>query len=335
MQPRDVDLNESVTSLTKMLERIVGEDVRVQLNLHPRPLVIRADAGMLDQVLLNLVVNARDAMPGGGRLLIETGVKVFTEEEAAAIPDASPGRHPCLRISDTGCGIAPENLARICEPFFTTKDPGKGTGLGLATVFGIVKQHGGSLTVESELGNGTTSQIVLPAAKAAGRTPDEIAVKPTPRGGTETILLVEDEPSVRMLTRVVLERAGYQVVEAAHGVEALELWQQHRGNIQLLLTDIVMPEGVSGRELATRLRADDPTLGVIFTSGYSAEIAGRELSLKAGQDFVQKTGFPISTPGDRPPLPGRYRSLKTQSADPSDGIQEPSAGGPDISRWRR
>jgi PAS domain S-box-containing protein len=292
MQPRDLDLNENITSLAKMLQRLVGEDVRFQLNLHPRPLVTRADAGMLDQALLNLVVNARDAMPDGGRLVIETGVRVFTEEEAAAIPDVSPGRHLCLRVSDTGCGIAPENLAHIFEPFFTTKDPGKGTGLGLATVFGIVKQHGGSLTVESEVGTGTTFQIVLPAAETAGRTPDETAEKPLPLGGTETILLVEDEPSLRMLTRVLLERAGYQVLEAAHGVEALERWQQHRGKIQLLFTDIVMPEGLSGRELATRLRADHPTLGVIFTSGYSAEIAGRELSLQPGQNFIQKPASP-------------------------------------------
>jgi CheY-like chemotaxis protein len=292
MQPRPLDLNEIVTSLTKMLQRILGEDVRLQLNLHPRALLTRADAGMLDQVLLNLVVNARDAMPGGGRLFIETGETTFTEEEANAIPDTSPGRHVCLRVTDTGTGIAPENLSRIFEPFFTTKEPGKGTGLGLATVFGIVKQHRGSLTVESEVGKGTTFRIFLPASGVAGRLPDEAAMKPKPRGGTETILLVEDDAAVRMLTRAVLERQGYQVLEAAHGVEALKIWEQHQGIIQLLFTDIVMPRGISGRELAIRLQARNPKLRVIFTSGYSADIAGRELSLQEGQNFIQKPASP-------------------------------------------
>jgi two-component system cell cycle sensor histidine kinase/response regulator CckA len=292
MQRRDLDLNECVTSLAKMLQRILGEDVRLQLHLHSRPLMTRADAGMLDQVLLNLVVNARDAMPGGGRLTIETRVKNFTEAEAAVIPDAKPGRHVCLRVTDTGSGIAPEIMTRIFEPFFTTKEPGKGTGLGLATVFGIVKQHGGSLTVESEVGKGTTFQIVLPASKEAVESPEEATVMPEPRGGTETILLVEDEPSVRLLTRSVLERAGYQVLEAAHGVEALKIWGQQQDKIQLLFTDIVMPEGISGRELATRLRTQNPRLRIIFTSGYSADIAGQDLALQEGQNFVQKPSSP-------------------------------------------
>jgi CheY-like chemotaxis protein len=255
-------------------------------------LLTRADAGMLDQVLLNLVVNARDAMPGGGLLIIETGEKIITPPEAALLPDARPGRHVCLRVTDSGTGIAPEILPRIFDPFFTTKAPGKGTGLGLATVFGIVKQHGGSLVVESEVGRGTTLQVFLPATEAAALVPAASLQKSKPRGGTETILLVEDESGVRRLTRTVLERAGYQVLEARDGVEAQRIWQQHQHDIKLLLTDIVMPEGVNGRELAARLRLLNPKLRVVFTSGYSADIAGQELALQPGQNFLQKPAMP-------------------------------------------
>jgi PAS domain S-box-containing protein len=287
MHSQLLDLNDVVTSLAKMLQRIIGEDVRLQLNLHPRPLLTRADAGMLDQVVMNLVVNARDAMPGGGRLFIETSERVLTAGEAAAIPDATPGRYVSLRVADTGCGISPDDLSRIFEPFFTTKEPGKGTGLGLATVFGIVKQHHGALTVESTVGTGTTFQLFFRAEEASGMPQAEAATLPS-RGGTETILLVEDESSVRMLTRTVLERAGYRVLEAAHGVEALRLWDEAAANIQLLLTDLVMPEGLGGRELAARLREQNPELRVVFASGYSADIAGRDLSLEDGQNFLQK-----------------------------------------------
>ena len=286
MQPRELDLNAVVTSLANMLQRIIGEDVSLQLNLHSRAQITRADPGMLDQVLMNLVVNARDAMPGGGQIFIETGEKTFTKEEATLIPDAKPGPYVSLRVTDTGCGIAPENLARIFEPFFTTKEPGKGTGLGLATVFGIVKQHGGSLMVESKVGRGTTFQVFLRATASVGQSP--AAVKPKPRGGTETILLVEDEAAVRTLTRAVLEQFGYRVLEASDGVEALRIWEENQDSIHLLFTDLVMPKGVRGHELAARLQARSPKLRVVFTSGYSADIAGRQLSLQEGQNFIQK-----------------------------------------------
>ena len=292
MQRSQLDLNESVTSLAKMLQRIMGEDIRLQLNLHSRPLMTNADAGMLDQVLMNLVVNARDAMPDGGQLIIETTEKVLTAEEAASIQDASPGRYVCLRVTDSGCGITPENLSRIFEPFFTTKEPGKGTGLGLATVFGIVKQHGGSLTVESEVGKGTSFQIFLRSEEATETSRAQKAAIVKPRGGTETVLLVEDETAIRVMIRVVLERAGYQVLEVPNGVEALEVWEQNQAAVHLLLTDIVMPGGLSGRELASRLLACNSKLRVIFISGYSADIAGRELSLQEGQNFVQKPFSP-------------------------------------------
>ena len=288
MQPRVVDLNEIVTHLAKMLQRIIGEDVRMQLHLHPTPLLTYADAGMLDQVLMNLTVNARDAMPEGGQLIIETGEKDFTPEESAAFPDTKPGRHVCLRVTDTGDGIAPENLPHIFEPFFTTKGPGRGTGLGLATVFGIVKQHHGRVAVESTVGKGTTFLVFLPVNETAPQDGARENEKPKPRGGTETILLAEDERAVRRLIRITLERAGYQVLEAANGVEAMRLEAQHSGPIHLLFTDIVMPEGISGRELASRMQARNPRLKVIFTSGYSPDIAGQELSPQEAQHFIQK-----------------------------------------------
>jgi PAS domain S-box-containing protein len=287
MQPRILDLNEVVTSLAKMLQRIIGEDVRLELRLHPAPLMTRADAGMLDQVLMNLAVNARDAMPRGGKLVVETAARTLTEAETAAIPEATAGRYVSLRVTDAGSGIPPEILPRIFEPFFTTKEPGKGTGLGLATVYGIVNQHGGCIRVTSEPGRGTSFEVLLPAREDASAEAGE-AAQPVPRGGTETILLVEDDAAVRQLTRAVLEAHGYRVLEAAHGREALALWEQADGRVDLLLADLVMPEGLSGSALAERLRARRSDLRVVFTSGYSAEIAGRELSLKPGQNFLQK-----------------------------------------------
>ena len=292
MQPRALELTETVTSLTTMLQRILGADIQLQLKPHPSPLVTRADAGMLDQVLMNLVVNACDAMPGGGRLVIETTEKSFTEEDVAAIPDARPGRYVSLRVTDTGSGISPENLPRIFEPFFTTKQPGKGTGLGLSTVFGIVKQHCGWIRVDSEVGRGTTFQIFLPAAEETDRIARRGDREGGALGGTETILVVEDEPSLRLLTRAVLEPNGYQVLEAASGVDALRVWEEHQGSVHLLLTDIMMPEGISGLELAARLRENSPDLKVIFTSGYSADIAGGQLHLQEGQNFIQKPSSP-------------------------------------------
>ncbi len=292
MQQRALDLNESVSDLTRMLQRILREDVSLGLNLHPGPLLTRADAGMLDQVLINLVVNARDAMPGGGRLSIQTGERTLTAEEAASIPDAEPGRWVWLRVTDTGTGIEPEKLTRIFEPFFTTKAPGKGTGLGLATVFGIVKQHGGAIQVESEVTRGTTFQVFLRAVEKGDMAPGRTVARSELKRGTETILVVEDEPSVRLLTRIILERQGYRVLEAAHGVEALKIWEENMDAIHLLFTDIVMPHGINGRELAVRLQARKPALWVILTSGYSADIAGREITLQERQSFIPKPSSP-------------------------------------------
>ncbi|HTV63156.1 MAG TPA: response regulator [Verrucomicrobiae bacterium] len=287
MQARTLDLNKVVTSLAKMLQRIIGEDVRLQLHLHSAPLITHADAGMLDQVLINLAVNSRDAMPGGGQLLIQTTETNMDQNFARLNPEAKPGKYVCLSVSDTGTGISPENLLRIFEPFFTTKEPGKGTGLGLATVFGIVKQHGGFIRVESEHGHGARFEILLPASPA---TPESLArvAERQPRGGTETILLVEDDEGVRTLVRAMLERHGYRVLAAADGVQAIKFWEGHRGTVALLLTDLVMPGGISGQELASQLQQDKPQLKVVFTSGYSAEVAGRQIELQLGGNFLQK-----------------------------------------------
>jgi CheY-like chemotaxis protein len=216
----------------------------------------------------------------------------LTETDCLAIPDTTPGRYVSLRVVDTGTGITPDVVPHIFEPFFTTKETGKGTGLGLATVFGIVKQHGGAIQVESTMQLGTAFTILLPADERVADPSSAEDAADAPKGGSETILLVEDEPSLRILTRIILERAGYRVLEAANGPEATQSWGTVDGAVDLLLTDIVMPEGISGPELAAKLRVQRPKLKVIFTSGYSAEVAGRELSLQTGQNFIQK---PCST----------------------------------------
>jgi PAS domain S-box-containing protein len=287
MQSRDLDLNEIITSLAKMLRRIIGEDVHLELNLHPAPLLAHADAGMLDQVAMNLAVNARDAMPQGGRLVIETFEKIVDDQMAQQQPDAAPGRYVCLSVTDTGSGIPSDILPRIFEPFFTTKEVGKGTGLGLATVFGIVKQHRGWLTVDSAPGVGSTFKVFLPAL-TTGNAPTTLAAPPRPGGGTETILLAEDDPAVRKAITTILSQRGYRVLAAANGPEALKVWGENRDAIALLFTDLVMPGGLTGRQLAQKLQADRPELKIIFASGYSAEIAGQEIKLRPGENFVQK-----------------------------------------------
>lgn len=288
MQAQQLDLNELVTGLANMLRRVIREDVSLELQLHSTPLLIQADAGMLEQVLVNLAVNARDAMPNGGQIIIKTAEKVFGSDLLESNPEAAPGRYAWLSVTDTGCGMPPEIQSHIFEPFFTTKELGKGTGLGLATVFGIVKQHHGWLRVDSEVGKGTGFQIFLPVSAGPVQASLIAPSKPKPCGGTEAILLAEDSPIVRRLTRTVLEGSGYEVVEAADGVAAELAWSQHQGKVALLLTDLIMPGGLGGRELAARLQRKNPTLKVLFTSGYSPEIAGRQLKLDAKQMFLQK-----------------------------------------------
>lgn len=288
MQPRQLELNEIVSGLGRMLRRIIGEDVSLELRPHAGRLGLRADAGMVEQVLMNLVVNARDAMPGGGRMGIETGDLVVEASGVAGHPEAAPGRYVWFAVSDTGQGIAPEVLPRIFEPFFTTKEPGKGTGLGLATVFGIVNQHRGWINVKSEPGKGTRFEVFLPSSAAASAEVPRAAGKFPPRGGTETIVLAEDDAALRALTRITLERQGYRVLEFASGAEAATLGSERCREAALLLTDLVMPGGVSGHQLAQQLLRDNPKLKVIYTSGFSAETAGRELELRIGDNYMQK-----------------------------------------------
>jgi two-component system cell cycle sensor histidine kinase/response regulator CckA len=288
LQPRELDLNESINELTKMLRRTLGENIQFQFKFSMQPLFIHADAGMMDQVLMNLAVNSRDAMPKGGQLIIETSVAEFDEAAASHSGQIRPGKFVCLSVSDTGCGIPHENLQKIFEPFFTTKEVGKGTGLGLATVFGIVQQHNGWIDVYSEVGHGTTFRIYLPRL---AKTPDQKFVSPATgpsRGGNETILLVEDEPSLRASVRSVLTRLGYNVLEASDSVSALEVWKSHRDEIRLLLTDMVMPGGMTGKDLGERLLKENPKLKVIYASGYNAEVAGNNFPLQEGVNFLTK-----------------------------------------------
>jgi two-component system, cell cycle sensor histidine kinase and response regulator CckA len=288
MQPKDLDLNDIVRDMTRMLNRILGEDIRLQVEFSANIPLIRADPGMMEQVILNLAVNARDAMPKGGLLLIRNAVEKIDDDFVRQNPDATTGTFVRLTVSDNGGGIPAEILTHVFEPFFTTKEVGKGTGLGLATVYGIVKQHRGWIKVQSEVNHGTTFDIFLPASDKL-RKADEPNTPPARIAtGTETILIVEDELSVRLLTRRVLEKLGYTVLEAHDGSSALELWRQNFNQIDLVLTDMVMPGGMSGLELVPKLVADKPEIRVILCSGHSVEVFGKELSLKPGMNFLQK-----------------------------------------------
>jgi len=290
MQPKPVDLNNVIVNLNKMLARIIGEDIDLQYDYASALPLVQGDIGMLEQVLVNLVVNARDAMPEGGQLFITTKHLSFDVADDPSHPEARPGAFVCVTVKDTGTGISPENLPRIFDPFFTTKEVGKGTGLGLATVYGIVKQHGGWLDVSSQVGAGCTFKILLPALECARPVlADETPEVELPRG-KETVLLVEDEESVRSITRRHLERSGYHVLEAGSGPQAMKIWEAAVPEIDLLLTDVLMPEGVSGRKLAQDLRGKKPSLKVIFYSGYSEDVMGENTQFlrKTNSYFLQK-----------------------------------------------
>ena len=288
---RELDLNGVIEGVTKMLGRLLGEDIALEFDGGKSPPIL-ADAGMLEQVLMNLAVNARDAMPEGGVLKIQTGAETITEAFAQQNPEASRGDFVWMEISDTGCGIPPENLSKIFEPFFTTKEVGKGTGLGLATVYGIVKQHRGWITLHSKVNQGTTFKIYLPASAGRGETARALDAEENIRGGTETILLVEDEAPLRQLVRNVLESYRYKVIDADSGRAALDEWEKNAGEIDLLLTDLVMPGGLNGRDLGEKLRLINPRLRIVFMSGYSGDIVGKDFKLREGINFLQKPFAP-------------------------------------------
>lgn len=288
LQTRKLDLNEVTRNLTSMLNRILGEDIALQFE-HSSPLpAIEADPGMIEQILMNLAVNARDAMPRGGQLRITTTAALVTEAQAESNPEARAGRFVRLTVSDTGSGIDPSLLPRIFEPFFTTKPVGKGTGLGLSTVYGIVKRHNGWIEVSSGLKHGTSFQIYFPASTKGRELAGEQAGPVTVPGGTERILVVEDEPAVRQLTCRLLRRYGYEIFEAESGAAALAVWNEHWQQIDLLLTDLVMPGGLSGRELAQLCKAQKSELKVIYTSGYSTDFESLESSLQEDFHFLPK-----------------------------------------------
>lgn len=287
IQSRLVDLNEIVQNLLKMLTRLLGEDITFHPIFSSSPAVIEADIGMVEQVLLNLVVNARDAMPRGGDLRIEVQNVSVTDEHLLANPDSRIGTFVLLKVSDTGCGIPPEILPRLFEPFFTTKEVGKGTGLGLATVYGIIKQHQGWIEVESAIAHGTTFFIYFPIASQPRRAVEKPNLVSVSSGGGETILVVEDEQVVREGIVRLLERSGYRVLQASNGCHAMEVWHSNKDKIKLVFTDIVMPI-MNGLELAEMLLTEDPRLKIIFNSGYDPGDKGKDYKVKPGFNFLAK-----------------------------------------------
>jgi PAS domain S-box-containing protein len=296
LEPNVWDLNTIVTEMTSMIGRLVGEDVSFVTSLHHGKTQVLVDRGQIEQIILNLVVNARDAMPDGGKLTIETAAVVLDEQYVSTHLEVTPGPHVMLAVTDTGEGMSQAVAARIFEPFFTTKEVGKGTGLGLSVVFGIVKQSGGSISVYSEPGLGTTFRIYFPqveptlvAEQSPVRVPkQEIALL----RGNETILLVEDEEAVRIFAASVLRRQGYEVIEAQNGVEALDVLERTHGSVRLLLTDVVMPE-MGGPALVARLRDLYPTLPVLYMSGYAERAVVHNGLVKSKQAFLQKPFTPI------------------------------------------
>lgn len=292
MQPQVLDLNEIVANMSRMLHRLIGEHIALEACYASGHALVNADAGMLEQVIMNLAINARDAMPKGGQLVIRTSVVIISEAQAALNPNSSPGPHACLSVSDTGTGIDPSNLPHIFEPFYTTKEVGKGTGLGLATVFGIIDQHHGWIEVETQLGVGTTMRAFLPTIPSTSAVAAPLEPPPVPQAGVGTILLVEDEIPVRRVIRRLLERHGYRVFEAGSGDAALELWAENKDSIDLLFTDMIMPGGMNGREIIDRLRQERPTLKVVFCSGYTDDVLGNDSWLRNEVNFLGKPFIP-------------------------------------------
>lgn len=288
MQLAPLELGSCLSGMAKMLTRIIGEDIKLELKIPSEPALANADSGMIEQVIMNLAVNARDAMPEGGQLIItldQLRVEKLDIQEASSL---SPGLFTRIQVFDTGCGMDEATRARIFEPFFTTKEVGKGTGLGLATVHGIIRQHNGWLTVSSQVGKGTCFCVYLPVLVS-----ETVQTQAAPKndhlhGGQGTILLVEDEQCVRHVTALFLRKRGYEVLEASSGTEALSLWSKYWDKIDLLYTDMVMPDRISGMDLASRLQGEKPSLRILLTSGYSADLTRRDLGALKGLMFLQK-----------------------------------------------
>jgi nitrogen-specific signal transduction histidine kinase/ActR/RegA family two-component response regulator len=305
VEPRVLDLNEVVSQSVKLLRRLIGEDIVLAMALAPGLHSVKADPTQIEQIILNLAVNAKDAMPRGGKLTIETQNVRVREEDGTTFPDLPPGRYVRLAVSDTGSGMNDQVKARLFEPFFTTKEAGKGTGLGLSVVHGAVRQSGGRIDVYSEVGVGSVFKILLPASEEK-QAASSIQSRPT-RGGTETILLVEDEESVRKLSRITLETHGYTVLEADHGAVAIKVASGHQGRIHLVVTDVVMPS-MGGPELVDVLRLNDPGLKVLYVSGYTDDAIIRHGMIQGDEAFLQKPFTPMA-------LARKVRALLEDSAD--------------------
>jgi CheY-like chemotaxis protein len=286
LQPKILDLNEAVADVQKMLARVIGEDIELIASLHPSLVPVKADPGQVEQVLMNLAVNARDAMPHGGKLMMET-CNVEPDERMTRDLELAPGRYVMLRVTDSGHGMNAGTLSHIFEPFFTTKPIGKGTGLGLATVYGIVKQSGGAIEVESEVDRGTTFRIYLPAVEGVTRKQAEPRADEKVAGGTETILIAEDEPDLRELARIFLEGYGYKVLEAASAEQAIQTAALFAGPIDLLLTDVIMP-GMSGAQLADSILSQRPQTRIVYMTGYTDDMVVQHKVLEPGVKVLQK-----------------------------------------------
>jgi CheY-like chemotaxis protein len=301
-------MNSLIRDLTVMLRRLIGEQVELRCNLADDLPPVWADQTGLEQVIMNLTLNARDAMPRGGSITITTGTQQIAESDLEQYTEAAPGRYVVLSVTDTGTGMDATTRARIFEPFFTTKETNKGTGMGLATVYGITKQHEGWIDVSTELGKGSQFRVFLPTTDRPAEPPENHAMDAAPTGDASTILVVEDDEAVRSLVREVLDHNGYRVLEAEHGEAALEVWKKHEGEIDLLLTDMVMPGSVNGLELSQRLLAKQPNLKVIYTSGYSSELFGSDVQLEDGRNYLPK-----------PYLSAKLTSILRRALHPEDG----------------
>jgi PAS domain S-box-containing protein len=293
LRPAVLDLNVVVTNLLQMLPRLIGEHIELKTALDPQPTFVKTDPGQLEQVLLNLAINARDAMPGGGTLTIETSNVALDEAACRRLGTISPGIYVQLTVRDTGCGMDAATQTRIFEPFFTTKDLGKGTGLGLATVYGIVTQSQGAISVNSAPDRGASFTVYFPKSEIESESPKDGTTSTGPQAGWETVLVVEDQHSVRGFVRNLLMLNGYRVLEAADGSEALRICRQHPGGIQLVVTDLVMP-GMSGRELVERIVNEQPKIKALYMSGYTDDSVVHTEVAQAGLAFLQKPFSPTT-----------------------------------------
>jgi signal transduction histidine kinase len=292
LQFRNVEIGEVIRSVSSMLRQLVGEHISLETECAAGLPPVFADRGMIEQVIVNLTVNARDAMPRGGRIVVQSSLVTFTEAEVGCHPEGRPGEFVCLTVSDNGSGMDANILAHLFEPFFTTKEVGKGTGLGLATVYGIVKQHQGWIDVKSQVNTGTTFRLFFPTAMPQESHRAQSEGKAARCTGTETILVAEDEPSLRDMVVEVLTLRGYRVLAAGSGPAALQVWGHEKGPISLLMTDMVMPGGMMGTDLAAELRRANPRLKVIYTTGYSPGTAGLQNSIHENAIFLPKPYSP-------------------------------------------